>query len=42
VSETAFNMYGEYLLTEHGMMDKAMSGLQQCADIPKKNPPKKQ
>jgi hypothetical protein len=42
VSESAFNMYGEYLLAEHGMMDKAMSGLQQCADILKKSPTKKQ
>ena len=42
VSETAFNMYTEYLFAEHEMMDKAMSGLQDCASMLKKNPPKKQ
>lgn len=39
VSETAFNMYVEYLFAEHDMMNKATEGLQQCADILKKNQP---
>jgi hypothetical protein len=42
VSETAFNMYGEYLLAEDQMTKKAMSGLNQCVDILKKNQPQKQ
>jgi len=42
VSETAFNMYAEYLFAEHDMMNKATEGLQECADILKKNPPQKQ
>jgi hypothetical protein len=41
VSETAFNMYAEYLFAEHDMMNKATEGLQECADILKKNPPQK-
>src|ERR1022692_2976042 len=39
VSETAVNMYAEYLLAEHEMMNKAMSSLQRCTDILKKHPP---
>jgi hypothetical protein len=41
VSETAYNMYTEYLFAEHEMMNKATSGLQECANILKKNPPQK-
>ena len=36
VSETAFNMFSEYLLAEDGMTKKSMSGLAQCVDILKK------
>jgi hypothetical protein len=39
VSETAYNMYTEYLFAEHEMMNKAMEGLEQCAEILKKNQP---
>jgi hypothetical protein len=42
VSETAYNMYTEYLFAEHELMDKAMNGLQECADTLQKNPPQKQ
>jgi hypothetical protein len=37
VSETAFNMYGEYLLAEDGMTKRAMASLEQCVDVLKKN-----
>ena len=42
VSETAYSMYTEYLFAEHEMMNKAMEGLQECADVLKKNRPQKQ
>jgi hypothetical protein len=42
VSESAFNMYGEFLLAEDEMTKGAMSSLEKCADILKKNPPHKQ
>jgi hypothetical protein len=41
VSETAYNMYTEYLFAEHEMMNKAMAGLQECASVLKKNQPQK-
>lgn len=40
VSESAFNMYGEFLLAEDGMTKRAMSGLEECTDILKRNQPK--
>jgi hypothetical protein len=42
VSETAYNMYTEYLFAEHEIMNKAMDGLQQCASVLKKTQPQKQ
>jgi hypothetical protein len=39
VSESAFNMYGEFLLAEDGMTKKAMSSLEECTDILKRNQP---
>jgi hypothetical protein len=37
VSETAFNMYSEFLLAQNEMTKRAMSGLERCADVLKKN-----
>jgi hypothetical protein len=42
VSESAFNMYCEFLLAEDGMSKRAMSSLEKCTDILKRNPPQKQ
>ena len=39
VSESAFNMYGEFLLAEDGMTKKAMSSLEECTDILKRKQP---
>jgi len=41
VSETAFNMFSEYLLSEDQMTKKAMSSLQQCVGILKNSHPQK-
>lgn len=41
VSETAFDMYSEYLLAEDQMSKKAMSTLDQCVAVLKKNPEQK-
>jgi hypothetical protein len=42
VGETAFNMYCDYLLAEDQMSKKAMSSLEQCVGILKKNQQQKQ
>jgi hypothetical protein len=42
VSETAYNMYTDYLFAEHEMMNKAMDSLQECSDVLQKNRPQKQ
>jgi hypothetical protein len=42
VSETAFNMYAQYLFDEREMMDKAVSALQECTNVLKNNQHQKQ
>jgi hypothetical protein len=37
VSETAFNMYSDFLLAQDGMTKRAMSSLEKCANILKEN-----
>jgi hypothetical protein len=37
VSETAFNMYSEFLLAQDEMTKRAMSGLEKCVNVLKKN-----
>ena len=41
VSETAFNMYAEYLFAEDAMAKQAYDGLQECVTVLKKNPSQK-
>jgi len=37
VSETAFNMYEEFLLAQNELTNKAVSAVNHCADILKDN-----